>query len=194
MTNEKSEVITDEYIIELYWQRSEAAIQETDVKYGNMLFHIAYGILYDRLDCEECKNDTYLGVWNTIPPTRPTSFSAFISRIMRNIAIDKYKEKSSQKRIPSDLTVSMEELHESLRDHSTPETEYAAKELGLLISGYVRGLSDRQQYIFIERYFFVSTIESIAKDLGIGLATVHREIGKIKQGLKKHLETNGVYV
>ncbi len=186
--------IADEQIIELYWQRNETAIQKTDVKYGNMLFHIAYGILYDRLDCEECKNDTYLGVWNTIPPTRPTSFSAFISRIMRNIAIDKYKEKTSQKRIPSDLTVSMEELHEFLRDNNTPEAEYAAKELGLLISNYVRGLSDREQYIFIERYFLVSTIESIAKDLGVSPSTVHREIEKIKQGLKNYLEMNGVYV
>ncbi len=193
-TDIQSKMIADEQIIELYWQRDENAIHETDVKYGKMLFHIAYGILYDSLDCEECKNDTYLGVWNKIPPTRPTVFSAFISKIMRNIAIDRYKLKTSQKRIPSELTVSMEELCDFLHTNDSPEVEYTATELGKFISDYVKGLSYRQQYIFIERYYLASTIESIANELGVGLATVHRELGKIKQELKICLERNGVYV
>ncbi len=186
--------LADEQIIELYWQRDEKAIHETEVKYGKLLFSIAYNILHDRLDCEECKNDTYLGVWNTIPPTRPTMFSAFISKIMRNIAIDKYKEKSSKKRIPAELTVSMEDLRDFLHAGDTPEAEYTAKELGKIISDYVRGLSDRQQFIFMERYYLYSTIESIAEELGVSLSTVHRETEKMKQGLKAHLERNGVYV
>ncbi len=187
-------LISDERIIELYWQRDEKAIHETEVKYGKMLFSIAYNILHDKSDCEECQNDTYLCVWKRIPPIRPTVFSAFISKIMRDIAINKYKEKSSKKRIPAELTVSIEDLHDFLHAGDTPEAEYTAKELGKIISDYVRGLSDRQQFIFMERYYLYSTIESIAEELGVGLATVHRETEKMKQGLKAHLERNGVYV
>lgn len=88
-STEQQEIIADEQIIELYWRREEKAIQETDKKYGQFLFRIAYNILHERLDCEECQNDTYLGVWNAIPPTRPTVFPAFITQIMRRIAINR---------------------------------------------------------------------------------------------------------
>ena len=90
-------VIADEQIIEMYWTRDEQAIKETDNKYGQFLFRIAYNILHDSLDCEECQNDTYLGVWNAIPPTRPNVFQAFITQIMRRIAINRYKEKTSKR-------------------------------------------------------------------------------------------------
>lgn len=98
----------DEEIVRLYFDRDEAAIRETDRKYGKFLFGIAYNILHDRLDCEECRNDTYLGIWNSIPPTRPVSFRAFITRIMRNTAIKKYKERTCLKRVPSELTVPLD--------------------------------------------------------------------------------------
>ncbi len=186
--------LTDEQIIELYWKREEKAIYETEVKYGKMLIGIAYNILHDKPDAEECQNDTYLCVWRRIPPTKPTVFPAFISKIVRDIAVNKYKEKTSQKRIPSELTVSIDDLHDFLHNNNTPETEYTAKELAGLISDYLRGLSERQRFIFIERYYLAATIESIATELGVGLATVHREIEKIKRGLRAHLERNGGYV
>ncbi len=186
--------LADERIIELYWDRDEKAIYETEVKYGKMLLGIAYNILHDSRDSEECRNDTYLCVWKRIPPTRPAVFSAFISKIMRDIAINKYKEKVSKKRIASELTVSIDDLYDFLYDNDTPEVEYTAKELAGLINDYVRALSERQRFIFIERYYLCATIESIAAELGVGLATVHRETEKIKRGLKAHLERNGVYI
>ncbi len=193
-TDIQTVIIADEQIIELYWERNERAIHETEVKYGKMLFRIAYNILHDKLDCEECQNDTYNGIWNAIPPTRPTVFQAFITQIMRNIATKRYKEKTSQKRVPSEMTVSMDELHSFLHENETPEAEYAAAELGKMISDYLRTLSDRQQYIFIGRFYMAETIEYLADKLGVGVATVHRDIDKIKQGLKEHLKRNGVYV
>lgn len=187
-------VIADEEIIEMYWQRDEAAIQETDYKYGQFLFKIAYNILHDRPDCEECQNDTYLGVWNAIPPTRPTVFPAFITQIMRRIAINRYKEKTSKKRIPSELTVSMDDMHDTLHSGNTVESDYEAEEIGKLINDYVRGLSERQRYIFIDRFYFAESVETIAADLSISVPTVYREIEKIKQGLKSHLERNDVFI
>lgn len=191
---EQQSVIADEQIIELYWQRNENAIQETDKKYGQFLFKIAYNILHDRLDCEECQNDTYLGVWNAIPPTRPIAFPAFITQIMRNIAINRFKEKTSKKRIPSELTVTMDDVNDTLHSNDTVEGEYAAEEVGKIINDYVRELSDRQRYIFIDRFYLAEPVETIAKDLSISVPTVYREIEKIKQGLKLHLERNDIFI
>lgn len=187
-------IIADEQIIELYWQRNENAIQETDKKYGQFLFKIAYNILHDRLDCEECQNDTYLGVWNAIPPTRPIAFPAFITQIMRNIAINRFKEKTSKKRIPSELTVSIEDVNNILHSGDTVAAEYEAEEVGRIINDYVRQLSDRQRYIFIDRFYLAEPVETIANDLSISVPTVYREIDKIKQGLKLHLERNDIFI
>ena len=191
---EQQTVITDEQIIELYWQRNETAIQETDRKHGKLLFGIAYNILHDRLDCEECQNDTYLGVWNAIPPTRPIKFPAFITQIMRNIAINRFKEKTSKKRIPSELTVSMDDVNDILRSDETVETEYEAEEVGKIINNYIRQLSERQRYIFIDRFYLAEPVDTIANDLSISVPTVYREIDRIKQGLKLHLERNDIFI
>lgn len=191
---EEQAVITDEQIIDLYWQRDEKAIQKTDQKYGKFLFRIAYNILHDPLDCEECRNDTYLGVWRAIPPTRPVAFPAFITQIMRNIAINRYKERQSQKRVPSELTISMEELSDALHSDDSFDAGYEAQEVGRIVSDYVRGLSKRQRYIFIDRFYFAEPVETTAAALSISVPTVYRELDRIKQGLKKHLEKNGVFV
>ena len=95
------EMINDENIVELYWQRDQNAIQETDKKYGSILWTMAYNILCDAQDCEECRNDTYFNVWNAIPSFRPTSFAAYVIKMVKWIAMDRYKEKSRKKRIPS---------------------------------------------------------------------------------------------
>lgn len=191
---EKQAVVADEQIIEMYWQRNELAIQETDKKYGQFLFRIAYNILHDRLDCEECQNDAYLDTWNAIPPTRPIVFSAFITQITRRIALDRYKEKSRKKRIPSELTVSIEDMNETLHDYSMVDAHYDIKEIGRVINEYVKKLSDRQRYIFIDRFYLAESVETISTDLSISVATVYREIEKIKHGLKIHLERNDVYI
>ena len=184
--------LSDEEIIELYWTRKENAIDETDKKYGQLLFKIAYNILNDRLDSEECQSDTYLSVWNTVPPTRPTVFCAFISSIARRIAINKYKEATRKKRIPSQLTISMEDLKESLHSDLSVEEEYSADELGKLINNYVWSLNKRQRCIFVGRFYMAEPIEELAKTLHIAVPTVYREIKKIKQGLKEYLIKNGV--
>ena len=191
---EKQAVVADEQIIEMYWQRNELAIQETDKKYGQFLFRIAYNTLHDRLDCEECQNDAYLDTWNAIPPTRPIVFSAFITQITRRIALDRYKEKSRKKRIPSELTVSIEDMNETLHDYSMVDAHYDIKEIGRVINEYVKKLSDRQRYIFIDRFYLAESVETISTDLSISVATVYREIEKIKHGLKIHLERNDVYI
>ena len=194
--SEKTEqaVLTDEQIIDLYWQREERAIKETDDKYGSYLYRIAYNIVHDQCDSEECQNDTYLGVWNAVPPNRPLVFPAFLTQIMRRIAISRYREKMSKKRIPSELTLAMEDLTEILHDEVTVESELESIEIGRLISDYVKGLSDKQQYIFVARYYMAEPVSNIAKDLRINSSTVYKHLDKIKQGLKIFLENKGVSI
>lgn len=184
--------ISDGQIVDMYWRRDEQAIRETDKKYGRMLYGIAYNILHDHWDCEECQNDAYLGVWNAIPPTRPLFFSAFITEIMRRTAVNRWKEKNCKKRIPSELTVSVEELAEILPSEATPPGEYEAREIGDVINDYVRTLNQRQRYVFIDRFYMAESVETIAKDLSVSVPTVYRDIEKIKRGLKQHLERNGI--
>lgn len=185
---EKALIIADEQIIELYWQRNERAISETDFKYGKFLYQIAYNILHDKLDCEECQNDTYLDIWNAIPPERPNVFPAFITQIMRRTAIDRYKQKMSKKRVPSEMTVSLEEFDVEAVQYDN------AEELGRIISDYLRTLSDKQQFMFIGRFYIADSVVNIANDLGITASAVYKELGKIKSKLKDYLERNEVYI
>lgn len=187
-------IVADEQIVELYWARDDTAIQLTDDKYGQFLYRIAYNILQNRLDCEECQNDTYLGIWNAIPPNRPAAFAMFISKIMRNIAIMKYRDKMRKKRIPSEMTVCMDDLANILPGEDSLEENYLAEELGRMINEYLRGLTDRQQYIFVGRFYIGDKLEVIAEELNIHVSTVHREIEKIKRGLKGYLERRGIDV
>ncbi len=193
-TETPEKALTDEQIIELYWARDEQAIQETDRKYGQYLYRIAHNYLPDRSDCEECQNDTYLGIWNAIPPHRPEKFLVFISKIMRNIAAMKYRDKMRKKRISSEMSVSIEDLEGVLHGEMTPEEEFSASEIGRLINEYLNSLTPQQRFIFIGRFYMSDTLEVIAKELNISVPTVHRETEKIKQGLKTYLERNGVYV
>lgn len=185
-------VLSDEHIIDLYWRRDETAIRATDQKYGPFLAKLAYHLLRDELDCEECRNDTYLAAWNAIPPARPAVLPAFLTRIMRRVAINRYKERAAKKRVPSELTVSMEELSAALRSDETAEASLEAEELGRLISAYVRSLPARQRYIFIDRFYLAEPVEAIAAGLSISAPTVYREIQAIKRGLREFLERNDV--
>ena len=184
--------ISDEEIVKLYWQRDEYAIKATSDKYGKLLYKIAYNILHDNLDCEECQNDTYLNVWNSIPPTKPIIFRTFIARIMRNIAIDKYYEKNSKKRVPSEMTVSMEECQDFIAYNDNPLDALSVQELAKSISDFLRLLSERDRYIFMSRFYLSESIENIACELGLTQSAVYKKLAKLKSHLKKFLEERGV--
>lgn len=187
-------VMSDETIIELYWQRDENAIKQTDIKYKKFLLAIAYNIVYDALDSEECLNDTYVGAWNSIPPARPALLQAFLTAIMRRTAIDRYKARKRQKRIASELTVSLSELEDIISDGDDTYSEADARELGRLINAFVRSLSDRRMYIFMSRYYIARPIKEIAKLLECSESTVNKEIAMIKRDLKEKLEREGYFI
>lgn len=189
--NNSEKQLSDEKIIELYWNREERAISATDDKYGRYLFTIAYNILRDELDCEECLNDTYLGTWNSIPPTRPNVFQVFLSKIMRNVAFDKYRKNSASKRIPSEMIVSIDELDKYMIYDMSAEEEFLIKDIGRILSDYLRGLPDREEFMFVCRYYYSDYISDIAKMLELNPKTVTKSLTKLREDLKAKLEKEG---
>lgn len=183
--------LSDESIIDLYWERNEKAISETDRKYGRYLYVIAYNIVHDRLDCEECLNDTYLGTWNSIPPHRPNVFQVFLSRIMRNIAVDKLRTNSAQKRVPSEMIVSLDELDDCMASMDEEE-EGLLQDLSRALNSFLKTLNDREQFVFVCRYYYGDKISSIAHMLQLGEATVYRELAAIRTNLKDFMEKEGI--
>ena len=184
-------VMSDEKIVDLYWQRDEQAIKETDIKYKKFLLSVAMNIVHDVCDSEECLNDTYIGTWNAIPPARPVALQAFLGSIMRRTAIDRFRANKRQKRIASEFTVSLSELEDFIADCGDMNAEIEEKELAKSISNYVRSLPDRQMYIFVSRFYIADPLSKIGKELGCSISTVKREIAQIKRGLKKKLEREG---
>ena len=184
-------ILSDNEIIALYWLRNESAIEATDHKYRRYLCGIAYNIVHDRMDCEECLNDTYLGTWNRIPPTRPTVFQAFLSRLMRNIAVDRYRSNHMGRKIPTEIVASLEELEESVAYHESVEEEMAIRELSRILNSYLEGLSEKDAFVFICRYYYSDKISKIAELMRVSERTVYRILNELRAGLKERLEQEG---
>ena len=193
----KSNIVSelcDKEIIDLYFARSEDAIKQTDIKYGKYLFSVAERIVHSNLDSEECLNDTYLAAWNSMPPERPAILRAFLTRIMRNIATDRFRQKTRKKRIPPDIIDPLSDFENILIDEHEVQEEYILKEIGERIDQYVRSLSERRMYIFMARYYFSRPTDEIAEALGVSVSTVSKELTAIKIGLRQVLESEGYII
>ena len=186
-----SRVLADEDIVALYFDRNESAIDETDKKYGKYLYTIASNIIHDNMDCEECLNDTYLSTWNRIPPTRPKILKIFLSKIMRDVAVDRYRKDSAKKRVPSELTVSLEEISECFSFTSSAEEEFLVRQVSIVLNGYLRTLDKRKLCIFICRYYYADSIKDIAKMFRVSETTVFRDLAAVREGIKEKLSEMG---
>lgn len=182
--------LSDEALIDLYWQRDESAISETDRKYRNYLLSLAYPIVSDKLDCEECLSDTYLGTWNAIPPARPRIFKAFLATILRRTAINRYHHSHRKAAVPTEMTVALSEL-EPILGSADAAAEFEAQRLGKLISDFARSLTSRRRFIFISRYYAAQPIDAIAKQLSLSRSMVNKELSAIRAELKVTLEKEG---
>ena len=182
----------DRNLIELYNQRNEAAISETQIKYGRYCFSIAYAILQSNEESEECVNDTYLKVWNSIPPHAPTRFSAFIGKIARNTAIDRYMQKRAQKR-NAGVELALDELSECLPSYSEGNM---TEELALkhAIDSFLESLPKRTRIIFMRRYWYMSSIKEIADGLSISESNVKVILMRTRERFREHLENEGIVI
>ena len=184
--------MTDLQIIDLYFARSEMAIRETDAKYGRLCHSIAYNILHNDQDSEECVNDTYVGVWNAIPPTRPGNLMAFVSKIARNLALKRLEALTRQKRSPG-VVVSLEELAEVLADGEISDG-VSDGELGKRISDFLRGEKEVARNVFIRKYYFFDSVADIAARYGFTESKVKSMLYHTRIKLKNYLIKEGITV
>ncbi len=183
--------LDDDSIVALYWARNEQAIEETDFKYKAYLYTVAYRILHERLDCEECLNDTYLGAWNAMPPARPALLKAFLTTLARRIAIKRYHRNMRKAVVPSEMTVSLSELEDFVAGDGDVDAAFDSAHLGRVISDFVRSLPDRKRFIFMSRYYMAEPIDVIAGELSLSRSTVNKELAAIRCALKEKLESEG---
>lgn len=184
--------MNDIRIIELFFERSESAISELSAKYGNLIFKISENVLNNRQDAEECVNDTYLNVWNSIPPEKPASLMSFVCRIARNISVDRYRYNNSKKRGVYDLCY--DELRECIPSSETVESLYEEKELGELIDVFLDTLDKKNRLLFVRRYWYMDSFRDLASETNLSQGAVRTRLSRIREKLKEFLESRGVSV
>lgn len=183
----------DEKIIELFFERSEQAINELDIKYGKVFYKLSHNILNNRQDTEECVNDAYLGAWNAIPPAKPEPLMAFICKIVRNLSLKLYYKREAAKR-NSNYDIVMEEIENSLSSPNTVETEIEARELARIIENFLDTLTVENRFIFMRRYWFSDTYKDIAERVGLSEKNVSVRLTRVRKQMKQYLFEREVFV
>ena len=180
----------DDKIVELYWDRDEAAITATSDKYGVYCLSISQNILGNREDAQECVNDTYLKAWNTIPPHRPAMLSTFLGKITRNLSFDRYKACRRDKRGGSQTALVLDELGEIIADKRSDD-EFDRKELLESINAFLSSLPPDKRKMFVCRYWYAYSISEIAKRFGMAENNVSVSLNRTRQKLRNYLKERG---
>ncbi|MGL6106969.1 RNA polymerase sigma factor [Romboutsia sp.] len=181
----------DYKIIDLFWERSQLAVEEINRKYGKLLKTIAINITNNNEDSKEIMNDTYLVAWNNMPDERPKNLSAYICKITRNLALKKYQYKSAKKR-NFNIEVAFEELENCISSYGGIDEKLAYDEIGNIISNFLRKLTYEQRNIFLRRYWFLDSISDISNRFEISESKVKSSLYRSRKGLEKYLKNEGV--
>ena len=181
----------DKGIVRLYFERNERAIDETSRKYGKYCFSIANNILSNREDAEESVNDTYLDAWNSIPPHRPNSLALYLGKITRRISIDLYRRKNAQKRGGGELALVLDELYQCIADETDVEKAFEKLHLSQVINEFVKFLPRNEQKVFICRYWYMDSIQSISRRFGYSESKVKSMLFRTREKLRDALRKEG---
>ena len=181
----------DKNIVELYFSRNEEAITQTDKKYGRYCYSIAYNILINKEDAEECVSDTYMTAWRAIPPRRPSVLSTFLGKITRHISIDRWRERSASKRGGGEVTLALEELEDCVAGLQNVEMEYERKELIRAYVKFLDALPVMERRVFLCRYWYVYSVEAIAEKFGFSQSKVKTMLHRTRVKLRKQFAKEG---
>ena len=184
--------LEDSEIISLFFERSEQAIRELDRKYGPVVKKTAANILNDRQDAEECVNDTYLRVWNSIPPHAPDPLVSYTCRIARNLAVNRYHANKAEKRGGYDLI--LDEMQECIPSGVDVETEYEAKELGVAINRFLYTLDHNDRFLFVRRYWYADSVKDIARAMHSRENRISVRLFRLREKLRNTLNKEGLLV
>ena len=184
--------MNDKNIVDLYFNRDEEAITQTDKKYGRYCYSIAYNILTNKEDAEESVSDTYMTAWRAIPPRRPSVLSTFLGKITRHISIDRWRERSTYKRGGGEVTLALEELEDCVAGLQNVEMEYERKELIRAYVKFLDMLPVTERRVFLCRYWYVDSVEAIAGKFGFSQSKVKTMLYRTRVKLRKQLAEEGL--
>ena len=186
--------MNDQEIVRLYFDRDQQAISETSRKYGSYCYTIAWNILYNREDSEECVNDTYMDTWNAIPPARPLSLKAFVGKITRNNALNRYEKAHAGKRGGGETPLCLDELSECVSGQDEMKDLEDYEHLVTCLNQFLSLLKKDQRIIFVRRYWYLNSIQEISRDYGMSESKVKVTLSRLRSRLKTYLEKEGVHV
>ncbi len=178
----------DEAILRLYVQRQDAAIAETDAKYGRLCFRVADHILSNGQDAEECVNDTWLHAWNAIPPVWPKKLSVWLTRVTRNLAISTLRRRHAQKRGADLNALVLDELAECIPGESDPQRELERRELAAHLNRFLATLRQEERDIFVARYYFSTPVAELAARTGWTTGKINSMLQRLRRRLQAYLE------
>ena len=181
----------DKQIVDLYFARKEQAIRETAKKYGKYCFAIARNILQNSSDAEETVNDTYMGAWNSIPPHRPAMLSTYLGKITRRLALKRWTANRTQKRGGSEIALALEELAGCIPSDFDVESRINEDELTQILNDFVRNLPNPESHIFLCRYWYLDSIEAIARRFDFSQSKVKSMLSRTRKKLYAHLQKEG---
>ncbi len=184
----------DNAIIDLYFARDQQAVQATVQAYGAYCASIAQRILDDRGAAEECVNDAWLKCWQSIPPQRPRSLKSFAGRIVRNLALSALRADAAQKRGGGQVRLALEELGEVVSGSDTPEGALDRQAFRAALDGFLAGLPERNRNLFLRRYWYLDSVEQLARRFGMSRTQVTTTLHRLRQRLRVHLEQEGFEV
>lgn len=182
----------DNAILDLYFARDERGLTGAAAKYGGYCSAIAINLLGKIQDAEECVNDTWLGSWRAIPPTRPLNLRVYLGRLCRNLALNRLRYSSAQKR--GGGSALLEELEECLSGGQTPDQAFDAKETGAAISRFLEGCDPTARTLFLRRYWYGESVADAARFCGLPVGTAKSTLSRTRTKLKEALEKEGVCV
>ena len=181
----------DNEIVALYWQRDEAAIRETERKYGRYLNKITYNVLADPGDCEEVVNDACLKAWNSMPPHRPAVLRTYLGKLARQLSIDRFRTRNREKRQGSEHALSLSELEDCVSGGDATQEAVDGHLLAEAISSYLKTLSGQARRAFVGRYYYMDPLKEVAAYCGMSESTAKSLLYRARQGLKAYLKQEG---
>lgn len=178
----------DKAIVDLYWKRSEQAISETDHKYGGYCFSVAYNVLNNREDSEECVSDTYLAAWENLPPHRPAVLITFLGKLTRRISISRWRQLNAYKRGGGEIILALDELDECVADPRDVEGQYLRKEAAQCFNRFLDALPQMERDVFLRRYFLLDPVKDIATNFGFSESKVKVMLRRTREKLRSTLK------
>ena len=184
----------DAQIVQLYWDRDERAIPATAEKYGSYCLKLAQGIVGDAEDAKECVNDAYWNAWNAMPPHRPEALSAFLAKLVRRVAFNRYQHDRAEKRGGGELPAVLDELAECVSGREDVERAFDARELAAAIDGFLETLPREKRTLFLRRYFYAESVSGLARRSGRTEGAVSMTLLRLRQKLRAYLLERGYEV